>query len=248
MKLSTGVMVLYSDEESFTLMTPQGHMFAGWITFSATERDGATVAQVQVLMRAADPICELGLDTRRPQPGEPVLDRHPDPDGASTSTSTPTSRPSSCASTRSGSGRAGPTCSSPRSSGRRATPWARRCAPSAAGPAGGAASERTSRGRLPGCGRRRRRRQRAGRGQPGRRRGLVGGRAGAAADPGRCGEHRRGGRRRLPPRHVQRVLPVRGGVPGPAVARPGAARAAVAARAGGARQPDARRVVGAADP
>src|SRR5262249_49149460 len=28
MKLSTGVMVLYADAESFTLMTPQGHMFA----------------------------------------------------------------------------------------------------------------------------------------------------------------------------------------------------------------------------
>jgi hypothetical protein len=61
MKLSTGVMVLYADEESFTLMTPQGHMFAGWITFSATEQDGATVAQAQVLMRASDPIFELGL-------------------------------------------------------------------------------------------------------------------------------------------------------------------------------------------
>ena len=36
MKLSTGVMVLNADEESFTLMTPQGQMFAGWITFSAT--------------------------------------------------------------------------------------------------------------------------------------------------------------------------------------------------------------------
>jgi hypothetical protein len=61
MKLSTGVMVLYADEESFTLMTPEGHMFAGWITFSATEVDGETVAQAQVLMRASDPIFELGL-------------------------------------------------------------------------------------------------------------------------------------------------------------------------------------------
>src|SRR3982751_4484624 len=61
MKLSTGVMVLYADEESFTLMTPQGHMFAGWITFSATEVADDTVAQAQVLMRASDPIFELGL-------------------------------------------------------------------------------------------------------------------------------------------------------------------------------------------
>jgi hypothetical protein len=61
MKLSTGVMVLYADEESFTLMTPQGHMLAGWITFSATETGGETVAQAQVLMRASDPIFELGL-------------------------------------------------------------------------------------------------------------------------------------------------------------------------------------------
>ena len=61
MKLSTGVMVLYADEESFTLMTPQGHMFAGWITFSASEADDHTVAQAQVLMRASDPIFEMGL-------------------------------------------------------------------------------------------------------------------------------------------------------------------------------------------
>jgi hypothetical protein len=61
MKLSTGVMVLYADEESFTLMTPQGHMFAGWITFSAREVEGQTVAQAQVLMRASDPIFEMGL-------------------------------------------------------------------------------------------------------------------------------------------------------------------------------------------
>jgi hypothetical protein len=61
MPLSTGVLVLYADDESFTLMTPQGHMFAGWITFSAFEEDGATVAQAQVLMRANDPLYEVGL-------------------------------------------------------------------------------------------------------------------------------------------------------------------------------------------
>ena len=61
LKFKTGVMVLYADEVSFTLMTPEGHMFAGWITFSAFEDGEATVAQTQVLMRAQDPIGELGL-------------------------------------------------------------------------------------------------------------------------------------------------------------------------------------------
>ncbi len=61
MKLSTGVFVLYADEDSFTFMTPQGHMFAGWITFSAAEQDGTTVAQCLVLMRAQDPLTEMGL-------------------------------------------------------------------------------------------------------------------------------------------------------------------------------------------
>ncbi|MDP9219728.1 MAG: hypothetical protein M3P23_04215, partial [Actinomycetota bacterium] len=44
-----------------TLMTPQGHMFAGWITNSAFERDGRTIVQAQVLMRANDPLYEVGL-------------------------------------------------------------------------------------------------------------------------------------------------------------------------------------------
>ena len=61
LKLSTGVLVLFADEESFTLMTPQGHMFAGWITFSSFVEDGATHAQAQVLMRASDPLYELGM-------------------------------------------------------------------------------------------------------------------------------------------------------------------------------------------
>ena len=61
LKFKTGVMVLYADDVSFTLMTPEGHMFAGWITFSPHEEDGVTVAQAQVLMRAQDPLAELGL-------------------------------------------------------------------------------------------------------------------------------------------------------------------------------------------
>jgi hypothetical protein len=60
-RLSTGVFVLYADEESFTLMTPQGHMFAGWITFSAERSGPVTVVQAQVLMRANDPLYELAM-------------------------------------------------------------------------------------------------------------------------------------------------------------------------------------------
>ena len=61
MKLSTGVLVMYADDESFTLMTPQGHMFAGWITFSSFVEGGVTVAQAHVLMRASDPLYEMGM-------------------------------------------------------------------------------------------------------------------------------------------------------------------------------------------
>jgi hypothetical protein len=61
MQLSTGVLVLYADEESFTFMNPEGHMFAGWITFSAAQADGVTSAQVQVLIRANDPVYEIGM-------------------------------------------------------------------------------------------------------------------------------------------------------------------------------------------
>lgn len=61
MRLSTGVMVIYADDESFTFMTPEGHMFAGWITFSAVEEDGATLVEVKALIRANDPIYEMGF-------------------------------------------------------------------------------------------------------------------------------------------------------------------------------------------
>lgn len=59
--ISTGVMVIYADDESFSFMTPQGHMFAAMITFSAYEEDESTVAQVQALVRANDPVYELSF-------------------------------------------------------------------------------------------------------------------------------------------------------------------------------------------
>jgi hypothetical protein len=61
MPVYTGVMVLYADEESFTVMTAEGLPEAGWNTFSAYEEGGVTVAQVQSLARASDPIYEIGF-------------------------------------------------------------------------------------------------------------------------------------------------------------------------------------------
>jgi hypothetical protein len=58
----TGVRVIYADEESFTVMTPEGHPESGWNTFSAyQDEDGTTVAQIQSLARANDPIYEIGF-------------------------------------------------------------------------------------------------------------------------------------------------------------------------------------------
>jgi hypothetical protein len=59
--ISTGVLIIYADDESFTFMNPLGHMFAGWITFSAYEEEGCTTAQIQLLVRCNDPIYEIGF-------------------------------------------------------------------------------------------------------------------------------------------------------------------------------------------
>ena len=61
MKLSTGIRVMYADEESFSFMTPEGHMFAGMITFSSYVEDGQTIAQIQALIRANDPVYEMSF-------------------------------------------------------------------------------------------------------------------------------------------------------------------------------------------
>ena len=59
MPLSTGVRVIYADDEQFSFMTPQGHMFAGMITFSSEQEDGDVFAQVQALIRSSDPAYEF---------------------------------------------------------------------------------------------------------------------------------------------------------------------------------------------
>ena len=58
-RLSTGIMVIYADEESFAFMTPEGHALSAWITFSAHKDGDVTVAQAQALERTADPLDEL---------------------------------------------------------------------------------------------------------------------------------------------------------------------------------------------
>lgn len=60
-KLSTGIRVIYADDESFSFMTPQGHMFAGMNTFSAFDDNGVTVIQIQALVRAGDPFYEMSF-------------------------------------------------------------------------------------------------------------------------------------------------------------------------------------------
>lgn len=66
-KLSTGIIVVYADDESFSFMSPEGHMFNGMITFSAradgaqTDGAGAVIAKADALIRAQDPIYELGM-------------------------------------------------------------------------------------------------------------------------------------------------------------------------------------------
>ncbi len=59
--ISTGVQVLYADDEAFTFMTPQGHPESGWVSFSAFDSDGVTTVQVQGFARASDPMFEIGF-------------------------------------------------------------------------------------------------------------------------------------------------------------------------------------------
>ena len=57
--VATGVMVLYADDTTFTVMTPEGHPESGWNTFSVYEEDDGLVAQAQSLCRPTDPLYEV---------------------------------------------------------------------------------------------------------------------------------------------------------------------------------------------
>jgi hypothetical protein len=59
--VSTGIRVIYADDESFSFMNAAGHPAAGMVTFSAAQQDDAMYAQVQLLIRANDPFYDLML-------------------------------------------------------------------------------------------------------------------------------------------------------------------------------------------
>jgi hypothetical protein len=60
-QLSTGIQVIYADDESFSFMNAEGHPAAGMITFSAMRDDAGVFAQVQALIRANDPFYDVLL-------------------------------------------------------------------------------------------------------------------------------------------------------------------------------------------
>jgi hypothetical protein len=60
-RLGTGVVVADVKPASFTYLTSRGHTFAGRITFSAEAAADGIVAQVESVVRANDPIYEIGL-------------------------------------------------------------------------------------------------------------------------------------------------------------------------------------------
>jgi anti-anti-sigma factor len=57
----TGVLILCSDDESFTFITPQGHPESGWVSFHAFEQNQGTVVQIVGLARANDPVYEIAF-------------------------------------------------------------------------------------------------------------------------------------------------------------------------------------------
>lgn len=59
--VSTGVLVLYADDTSFSLMTPQGHPEAGWVTFSARQNKQSIEVKIRGVASASDPFFEMAF-------------------------------------------------------------------------------------------------------------------------------------------------------------------------------------------
>ncbi len=57
--IATGVMVLYADPVCFSLITPQGHPEAGWMTFRAIREKNGPMMQIVGFGRASDPLFEV---------------------------------------------------------------------------------------------------------------------------------------------------------------------------------------------
>jgi len=59
--LATGLRVIYADRTSFSFMSIEGHVLAGFITFSCFTEGESTIIQIHPLFRATDPLMELGF-------------------------------------------------------------------------------------------------------------------------------------------------------------------------------------------
>lgn len=59
--VATGLMVLYVADTAFSFISIEGHVIAGWITFSCFREGGATIVQVHPLFRPGDPLMELSF-------------------------------------------------------------------------------------------------------------------------------------------------------------------------------------------
>jgi anti-anti-sigma factor len=59
--VATGLMVIYVSDTSFSFISIQGHIIAGWITFSSFREGDATIVRVHPMFRPSDPLMELSF-------------------------------------------------------------------------------------------------------------------------------------------------------------------------------------------
>jgi anti-anti-sigma factor len=59
--LATGLMVIYTDDTSFSFITVQGHVISGWITFRSFRENSSTIIQVHPIFRTGDLLMEFGF-------------------------------------------------------------------------------------------------------------------------------------------------------------------------------------------